>query len=845
MRGMRRKREAQSFNLMSARAIKKTDEVYLINIQSVLDQEAHPLSDIVSEFPEVFSEKLLGPSGKIKAEHNIELVPGTSPVTRPMIRLSPDDLDDLRKTIAELLKNGAIRASTSPWGAPVLLVKKKDGSKRLVIDYRGLNKVTVKDSYPLPRIDDLMNRLHGARIFTALDLTSGYHQVPLSSNSASFSAFRTRYGSFEFTVMPFGLCNAPSTFMRVMNNVLGDFVDKFVLIYLDDVLIFSKSLEEHRQHVRLVLERLKEHGLICKPSKCSFAKPEIDYLGHHITSEGCGPMLNKVEAIQAMGPPTTVKGVQQFLGMTGYYRNFIKNYADLTACLTDLTQKNTEFKWTQEHQKAFETLKEAFSTTPILRSPNMSLPFKLYTDASNKAIGAVICQDFADGEHPIAFDSRKLNDAQQAYPAYNKELLAIHEFTKRWRHLFREHRLIILTDHKPLVTMLEQKDFSSPMVANWVTDIAEFCPEIRHIAGKENCVADALSRPSALTAILGESIIMDTHRALGHAAIKSTLKTLRDQGWKGSESGVTATLSSCKSCQAVNYQPRSASELHPIHSENLFEKIAIDFAGPLPRGRDRKEYILVAVDCFSKFPFAAATVNADSATVIKFLQELFAITGPPKTLLSDNGPAFASAELAAYLDSANVKVHHTFSSAHRPEANGMAERMVGNIKSTLTKILVEKGGSWTDHLAATLQGIRCRPSSSLGLSPYEVVFNRKAPLVFGSTPPATIDSHSDSQPSTTRKSARLALRKTAAKAVTRHLRSSSIQRLQQDDLELVKLRPQDRKILGPRWSDPSSPFSVLKQLEGDAYMLKSKDDQPLQRAIHRDKLKLVKKGERC
>ena len=345
---------------------------------------------IVRDFPEVFPDDLPGLPPARQVEFQIELIPGAAPVARVPYRLAPSELGELSKQLTELIEKGFIRPSSSPWGAPVLFVKKKDGSFRMCIDYRELNKLTVKNRYPLPRIDDLFDQLQGSSIYSKIDLRSGYHQLRVREEDIPKTAFRTRYGHYEFQVMPFGLTNAPAVFMDLMNRVCKPYLDKFVIVFIDDILIYSKSKEEHEEHLRLILELLKQEKLYAKFSKCEFWIPKVQFLGHVIDSEGVHVDPAKIESIKDWAAPTTPTEVRQFLGLAGYYRRFIEGFSKIAKSLTKLTQKNVKYEWGEKEEEAFQLLKEKLCSATILALPEGSEDFVVYCDASHKGLGAVL-----------------------------------------------------------------------------------------------------------------------------------------------------------------------------------------------------------------------------------------------------------------------------------------------------------------------------------------------------------------------------------------------------------------------------------------------------------------------
>lgn len=450
----------------------------------------------LSAYRDVFPAALpdgLPPSREV--DHRIELIPGSSPPSRPTIRLSATELAELKKQLAELEAAGFIRPSKSPFGAPILFVKKKDGTMRMCVDYRALNRITVKNSYPLPRVDELFDRLQGARYFSKIDLRSGYHQIRIAPEDVPKTAFRTRYGHYEFLVLPFGLTNAPATFMHLMHQALRPLLDECALVFLDDILIYSKTLEEHKQHVRRVLDALREQKLYAKESKCEFFKHEVEFLGHIVGREGVRMMEDKVEAVRAWPTPRSVRDVRAFLGTAGYYRKFIRNFSAIAAPLSELTKDSVKFEWAAPHEQAFCQLKAAIAQGPVLILPDPSLPFVVHTDASGFAVGAVLQQDQGKGLQPIAFLSKKMADAETRYPVHEQELLAIIQALTAWRHYLHGSKFVVRTDHKSL-QFFQTQPMLSGRQARWKDLLANFDFDIEYVEGKANVVADGLSRRS-------------------------------------------------------------------------------------------------------------------------------------------------------------------------------------------------------------------------------------------------------------------------------------------------------------------------------------------------------------
>jgi hypothetical protein len=347
-----------------------------------------PLDEIrvVCEFPEVFPDDLPGMPPDREVEFVIDLLPGTAPFSKRPYRMSSAQLSELKKQIKELLEKGFIHPSSSPWGALVTFVEKKDDTQRMFVDYRLLNEVTIKNKYPLPRIEDLFDHMRGAKVFSKIDLCSGYHQMKIRWSDIPKTAFTTRYGLYEYNVMFFGLTNAPAYFMYLMNKVFMEYLDKFFVVFLDDILIYSKNQEENEEHLRLVLQKLREHQLYAKSRKCNFWLKEVSFLGHIITDGGISVDPGKVDDVLRWEPPRTVKEIRSFLGLAGYYRQFIEGFSKIVKPLSTLLEKDREFKWTEACQASFEDLKKRLTTSPVLVMPDLQKGFDIYCDASRQGL---------------------------------------------------------------------------------------------------------------------------------------------------------------------------------------------------------------------------------------------------------------------------------------------------------------------------------------------------------------------------------------------------------------------------------------------------------------------------
>ena len=404
----------------------------------------------------------------------------------------------MQRQVTVGIERGHIQPSTSPYGAMVLFVKKKDGSLRMCVDYRALNNLTKKNRYALPLADDLFDRVQGARYFSKLDLNAGFNQIRVEEADIQKTAFRTRFGHFEYTVLPMGLCNAPATFMHLMNTTFSKELGLFVLVFLDDILVFSRTEEEHIRHLRIVLQRLRDQKLYAKPSKCEWMKDEVEFLGHRIGRDGLAVMQEKVDAIKTWPVPTTVTDVRSFLGLTGFYRKFVEGYSTIAAPLNELTKDSIEWRWGPEEQSAFEDLQQRMSSTPVLAIPDDRLPYVMHIDASGFAMGAALMQDAGKGLRPVAFMSKKMKGAETRYPVHEQELLALVTAVRHWRHYLHSHNpFTIMSDHHSLRYFSTQPLLSNRQ-ARWKDVLADFDFTIKYIEGPKNVVADALSRRSDL-----------------------------------------------------------------------------------------------------------------------------------------------------------------------------------------------------------------------------------------------------------------------------------------------------------------------------------------------------------
>ena len=450
---------------------------------------------LIKEYSDVFPKELPEglPPKREGLEHEIKLKDHTKTPYRRPYKSGPAELEALKKILDDMLKKGFIQRSQSRYGAPVLLTPKKDGGTRMVVDYREINKITVKNGYPLPAVDELFPIVQGAKVFSKIDLHSGYYQIRIAEKDREKTAFVTRYGSYEFLVLPMGLCNSPGTFMELMNWVFEKQLDKYVIVFLDDVLIFSKTEEEHEQHMKGVLQILRDNKLYAKMSKCDLVREEVDFLGHRLGRKGLGQEAAKTKDVVDWEIPKSKKQVQKFLGLANYYRKFVKGFSDIARPLNRLTGLSVKFEWGETEQRAFEGLKRALCTAPVLALPDGTLPFVINSDASDEAVGAVLQQDRGKGLQPVAYFSATLTETQKRYPTHEQEMLAIVEALQHWRHWVVGGKVKVRSDHHSLQDFFTQRTLSKRQ-ARWMEALADYDLEIKYVKGKSNGAADALSR---------------------------------------------------------------------------------------------------------------------------------------------------------------------------------------------------------------------------------------------------------------------------------------------------------------------------------------------------------------
>ncbi|KAG7572494.1 Integrase catalytic core [Arabidopsis suecica] len=754
----------------------------LSDLAPVLPSE---MKSLLQDYQDVFPEdnpKGLPPIRGI--EHQIDFVPGASLPNRPAYRTNPVETKELQKQIDELMEKGHIRESMSPCAVPVLLVPKKDGSWRMCVDCRAINNITVKYRHPIPRLDDMLDELHGSCIFSKIDLKSGYHQIRMKEGDEWKTAFKTKHGLYEWLVMPFGLTNAPSTFMRLMNQVLRAYIGVFVVVYFDDILVYSKSLDEHLEHLKLILNVLREEKLFANFKKCTFCSDNLVFLGFVVSADGIKVDEEKIKAIRDWPIPKTVGEVRSFHGLAGFYRRFVKDFSTLAAPLTEVIKKDVGFKWEQAQDDAFHALKEKLTNAPVLVLPDFLKTFEIECDASGVGIGAVLMQD----KRPIAYFSEKLGGATLNYPTYDKELYALVRALQTWQHYLWPKEFVIHTDHESLKHLKGQQKLNKRH-ARWVEFIETFPYVIKYKKGKDNVVADALSRRYTLLSTLeakllgfdqlkelyatdpdfanvyqacekfasghyyrhegflfyGKRLCMpncslrdlfvrEAHGGglMGHFGIAKTLSVMQDHFyWPHLKRDVERICERCVVCKHA----KSKVQLHGLYTPlpiptHPWNDISMDFVVGLPRTKTGRDSIFVVVDRFSKMAHFIACHKTDDALHIAnlFFKEIVRLHGMPRTIVSDRDAKFLSHFWKTLWSKLGTKL--LFSTTCHPQTDGQTE-VVNRTLSTLLRALIKKNlKSWEECLPHVEFAYNHSVHSASKFSPFQIVygFNPISPL---------------------------------------------------------------------------------------------------------------------
>ena len=689
--------------------------------------DCREIKELLIKFPGLVSKNKYDLGKTPKVEHKIKVT--ADPIKIPPYRKSHHENEIIRNQVKELLRYDLIEPSSSPWSFPVTLVRKKDNTWRFCIDFRRLNAMTMKDAYPIPRIDATLDQLGEASIFTSLDLRSGYWQVAITPEDRPKTAFITNDGLYQWKRMPFGLCNAPGTFQRLMDMVLAGLKGNMCLVYLDDVIVYSRNKTDHLKDLMTVFTALQEANLKLSLEKCKFMESKIHYLGHIISKEGIQTDQNKIKAMINFPKPTSIKTLQQFLGLANYYRKFVAGFAEIAAPLYTALKKKENFEWTDKQVSAFESLKKALVHPPVLAHPDFKKEFIVSTDASEVGIGVILSQESKEGEKPIAYYSRLMNTHEKNYSATEKECLGLIYGINVCRPYIYGKKFKIITDHMALKWLLSMKD-PNGRLARWIWKIQEYDFEIIHKPGRLHQNVDALSRAPVnvlnLQARLSKEkdlLIKKYHEVSGHASTTIVYKLLKDND-EDSASAMDVTVKDiqaytdhCIICAKFNNGPREKFHKYSLtEGLDVFERISVDLIGPLPESESGNRYIVVAIDNVTRWVEAAAMPDKSAKTVGDFLiSHVFSRHGFPKSIQSDQGTEFVNETINEIVHQTGMKWITT--SPYHPEANGLVERVNQTIVRKLKKLLDLCVSNWDKVLPLALFAYRICFNRSLGMSP--------------------------------------------------------------------------------------------------------------------------------
>jgi len=768
------------------------------NLQLVAAESSTSLDTLLQQFSDVFREPTELPPAR-QHDHQIPLLEGAQPVSVRPYRYPFYQKAEIEKIVKDLLQTGVIRPSNSPFSSHVLLVRKADGTWRMCMDYRSLNKVTVKDKFPIPVVDELLDELWGAKWFSKLDLRSGYHQIRVKENDIPKTAFRTHEGHYEFLVMPFGLTNAPSTFQSLMNDVFRPHLRKFILVFFDDILVFSSDFASHLLHLETTLALLRKHQLFAKKSKCRFGCKEVEYLGHVVSEIGVKADPGKIQAMSEWPFPNTVKSLRGFLGLTGYYRKFIRGYGSIAAPLTEMLRKNS-FTWTAEAEFAFQNLKRAVTTAPVLALPNFTQAFVIECDASGVGIGAVLMQE----QRPIAFLSKALKGRALHMSTYEKELFALVTAVQKWRPYLLGQTFVVKTDQQSLKFLLEQK-VGTPFQQKWITKLLGYSFTVEYKKGSDNRVADALSRregweddpsislisiPAATWVqeiklqyqedvelkqlldkwnsnslnnskysmhaglllykgriLLGDNLdlklkvlqYLHCDPMAGHSGYERTIKRARkDFYWKGMKKDVKNFIRECSVCQQNKYDTSSpAGLLQPLPiPDRVWTDISMDFVEGLPLSNGYS-VILVVVDRLSKYSHFSALAHPFTAAKVAqvFTVNVLKLHGLPSSIVSDRDPVFTSTFWRELFKLQGSSLK--MSSSYHPQSDGQTEIVNKSLENYLRCFAQDQPKKWFSWLPWAEFWYNTTWNAAIQMTPFEAVYGVPPPRLLSYVPGTT------------------------------------------------------------------------------------------------------------
>lgn len=742
-------------------------------------QERAQLIESINCFT-VSEENKIGRTSKL--EHEIKIIPGVEIKPSPMYRCSPYIQKYVDEEINRMIQMDVIEPCNSEFASPLLPVKKSNGKFRVCLDSRRVNSATKNDAYPMPNLHEILHRIEKAKFFSVIDLKEAYWQIPLAENSRNYTAFKTRKGLFRFKVMPFGLKGAPFTMSKLMDLALGCDLQPFVWVYLDDIIIATKTLNQHFQLIREVAKRLKSANLTISLSKSKFCRKSVRYLGYVVSEQGISIDMEKIRPILDYQTPKSVKDVRRLLGLANFYQKFIKKFSDITAPISDLLKKDKKkFLWTPEADKALDQLKESLINPPILANPDFDEEFTIESDASDLAVGAVLTQVQKGEKRVIAYFSKKLNSTRRKYAAVEKECLAVLWAIEAFRHYVEGVHFRVITDARSLVWLSKvSAEKGSAKLCRWALKLQQFDFIIEYRKGRDNITADCLSR--SLNAIskrwedldyktlkdkINENpndykdfkivddniykyvknnakltdrrfdwkmvptkeerikIIKNIHEE-AHLGFEKTLEKIREKYvWPLMYSETKQFCSGCVICKTsksdnVNHTPPMGKQKLATHPWQI---VAVDYVGPFPRAKKTgNTCLLVITDIFTKFVIIQPLKEAKSKQLVYFMENMvFLLFGVPEIVLSDNGTQFVSKEFKSLLE--KYSVNQWLTPVYFPQVNN-AERANRVITSAIRALIKKEQNLWDENIYKIANAINNASHTSSGFSPYFVNFGR-------------------------------------------------------------------------------------------------------------------------
>ena len=808
---------------------------------------------------------------KRNVEHYIDLLPGTTPKHTHQYRLSPEHQKAIQEAIQELIDRGHIEPSRSPWRSPLLVVIKKDGKLRVVFDFRTLNKYTKGQAYVMKDQYELMEKAAGHKFISTMDLTSGYHQIPMADKCKEMTAFSIpgpAGGQYQFKVMPFGLKGAPATFQQFVDDVFREHLGEFAVIYIDDLAIYSDTEDQHLEHLEKIFKIMDDNDIYANMKKCYFMQKKVPYLGHYISEAGIEMDPKKIIAVKEWPAPKNIKQLRGFLGLTGYYRKFMKNYAKVALPLTKLLKNDTKFEWGEEQENAKQTLITILTEGPILQTPKEGIPLVLHTDASDVAIGAALSQE----GKPIAFLSKKFSETEQRWSTYDKELFAVVHAFRIWECYLKNGLTFKHFSDNAAVSNIQNQAVLRPKQGRWIQFLEEFDCESTFLSGLNNVVADALSRKDIYGISIIDNqpwierirklsqkvqrkpwmqeedgllykghrlyipgyrdvkmlIIQENHDGTaGHLGFKKTLeKVNRHFYWEKLTQDVKAFVTTCETCQRNKSSTQKPfGTLNPIMpAENKFECYSMDFIGPLPQTKKHGyNGILVIVEMFSKaVTLSPMNFEYDAKDIAEiFFTRIISRFGFPKRIISDRDPRFTGKFWKRLFELVGTKL--SLSSAYHPQTDGMTERTNRTLETIIRAQINPSQDDWDEHLPMAEYAINDSPSDTTKFTPFE--------LMYGMNPRKPIDMTDKQSVTPAAEEYVEIIKNQISRARSNIVKAQESQKTQADkhrrehdfkegdqvylSTKNLTLSTANRK-LSPKWVGP---FKIIKRIHKDAFRL--------------------------